>query len=144
MFLAWIPVTLAHRTRETNNPSMPQMAYVGPAFATTPTTLLSLWVWSSTLLRSLRILDDIWIFRFDHALMLFFQDIFKCELRLDNHLGQSYNASVPPYTIAKLNQYLARFFHAVLRSLGARKNAPTRCIVAILQCIVFSKDIFEF
>ncbi len=31
-----------------------------------------------------------------------------------------------------------------VRSLGARKNAPTRCIVAILQCIVFSKDIFEF
>lgn len=77
-------------------------------------------------------------------IIIIFQDIFKCELRLDNHLGQSYNASVPPYTIAKLNQYLARFFHAVLRSLGARKNAPTRCIVAILQCIVFSKDIFEF
>ena len=77
-------------------------------------------------------------------IIIIFQDIFKCELRLDNHLGQSYNASVPPYTIAKLNQYLARFFHAVLRSLGARKNAPIRCIVAILQCIVFSKDIFEF
>ena len=28
------------------------------------------------------------------------QDILKCILRLDNHLSQSYNASVPPYTIA--------------------------------------------
>lgn len=55
-------------------------------------------------------------------IIIIFQDIFKCELRLDNHLGQSYNASVPPYTIAKLNQYSARLFHAVLRSLGARKK----------------------